>query len=97
MTTYLFSARAPCYRGVTQEEQGAGSLLVKWGLEEQRGTGLHCDLQASEQGRSLYSHYGFQDIDTVVFDLERYGLKGAEKMTEMIRYPTETGKTRIQA
>jgi hypothetical protein len=48
-------------------------------------TGLPCYLQASEQGRRLYSHYGFQDIDTVEFDLSKYGLDGVEKMTEMIR------------
>jgi predicted GNAT family N-acyltransferase len=72
--------------------QGAGSLLVKWGLDKQKETGLNCYLQASEQGRSLYRHYGFHDIDTVVFDLEKYGLTGVEKMTEMIRYPTESGE-----
>ncbi|KAK3896779.1 acyl-CoA N-acyltransferase [Staphylotrichum tortipilum] len=72
--------------------QGAGSLLVQWGLEKQKETDLNCYLQASAQGRSLYSHYGFQDIDTVVFDLEKYGLKGVEQMTEMIRYPTKSGR-----
>ncbi len=80
---------------VTAEQhrrQGAGSLLVKWGLEKQKETGLNCYLQASAQGRSLYSHYGFQDMDTVIFDLEKYGLQGVEEMTEMIRYPTESGK-----
>lgn len=85
---------------VTAEEhrrQGAGSLLVKWGLEKQKETGLKCYLQASEQGRSLYSHYAFGDIDTVVFDLEKYGLAGVEKMTEMIRYPTESGQPETQA
>jgi hypothetical protein len=65
---------------------------VKWGLEKQKETGLNCYLQASEQGRKLYRYYGFQDIDTVVFDLEKYGLSGVEKMTEMIRYPTVSGK-----
>jgi hypothetical protein len=50
-------------------------------------TGLPCYLQASEQGRRLYSHYGFQDIETVEFDLSKYGLNGVERMTEMIRKP----------
>ena len=70
---------------------------MKWGLEKQKETGLNCYVQASEQGRKLYSHYEFQDIDTVVFDLEKYGLGGAEKMTEMIRYPTESGKKESQS
>jgi GNAT superfamily N-acetyltransferase len=84
---------------VTAEEhrrQGAGSLLVKWGLEKQRETGLICYLQASDQGKSLYIHYGFQDIDTVVFDLDRYGLKGVEKITEMVRSLTESGDCTCQ-
>jgi predicted GNAT family N-acyltransferase len=72
--------------------KGAGGLLVQWGLEKQKETGLNCYLQASEQGRKLYEHYGFQDIDTVEFDLDKYGLKGVEKMTEMIRYPTKSGR-----
>ncbi|KAK4116117.1 hypothetical protein N656DRAFT_794456 [Canariomyces notabilis] len=72
--------------------KGAGGLLVQWGLEKQKETGLNCYLQASEQGRKLYEHYGFQDIDTVEFDLDKYGLQGVEKMTEMIRYPTKSGR-----
>jgi hypothetical protein len=35
-------------------------------------------------------------MDTVVFDLEKYGLQGVEEMTEMIRYPTESGKNEPQ-
>jgi hypothetical protein len=71
--------------------------LVKWGLEKQKETGLNCYLQASEQGRNLYSNYKFQDIDTVVFNLERFGLIGVERMTEMIRYPTESGTPETRA
>lgn len=47
--------------------------------------GLPCYLQASEQGRRLYHHHGFQHIDTVQFDLSKYGLNGIEEMTEMLR------------
>lgn len=42
-------------------------------------------LQASEQGRRLYQHHGFKEIDTVEFNLSEYGLYGTENMTEMIR------------
>ena len=68
-------------------QRGAGSLIVKWGIEMSETTGLPCYLQASEQGRRLYSHYGFQDMDTVEFDLSKYGLHGVERMTEMVRKP----------
>lgn len=61
---------------------------MKWGVEMSEETGLPCYLQASEQGRRLYSHYGFEDIGTVVFNLSDYGLEGVEKMTEMIRKPS---------
>ncbi|KAI0023919.1 hypothetical protein F4780DRAFT_776149 [Xylariomycetidae sp. FL0641] len=68
--------------------RGAGSLLVRWGIDLSEATGLPCYLQASEQGRQLYRHHGFEDIDTVEYDLSRYGLEGIERMTEMIRRPS---------
>jgi hypothetical protein len=63
---------------------------VQWGIEKSQSSGLPCYLQASEQGQQLYRAHGFQDIDTVKFDLAQYGLEGIEKMTEMIRYPSKT-------
>jgi hypothetical protein len=60
---------------------------VKWGIDLSEEMGIPCYLQASEQGRRLYSHYGFQEIDTVEFNLSEYGLAGLEKMTEMRRNP----------
>jgi hypothetical protein len=61
---------------------------VQWGIE--RSNGLPCYVQASEQGRRLYRHHGFKDVDTVHFDLTEFGLQGVEEMTEMIRYPETT-------
>jgi len=65
--------------------QGAGSLLVRWGLSKSKDTGLPVYLQASEQGRRLYSHHGFRDLESVVFNLSDCGLDGTEIMTEMLR------------
>lgn len=62
---------------------------MQWGIEKSELLDLPCYLQASEQGRKLYHNHGFQDIDTVKFDLVQYGLEGIEKMTEMIRYPVQ--------
>lgn len=67
--------------------RGAGSLVVKWGIDLSEETGIPCYLQASEQGRRLYSHYGFEAIDTVEYNLSEYGLEGVERMTEMLRKP----------
>ncbi|KAK7744806.1 hypothetical protein SLS62_010039 [Diatrype stigma] len=71
-----------------QRCRGAGGLLVRWGIDRSEATGLPCYLQASEQGRRLYRHHGFRDLDTVVFHLAEYGLDGVERMTEMIREPS---------
>jgi len=76
-------------------QRGAGSLLVQWGIELSDATGLPCYLQASEQGRRLYEHYGFQEIDTVEYNLSDYGLEGVEKMTEMLREPGAKSGTEV--
>lgn len=59
--------------------------------------GLPCYLQASEQGQRLYHHHGFEPVDTVEFDLSMYGLKGVERMTEMIREPSNSRNTEAKA
>lgn len=66
-------------------QRGAGSMLVRWGIELSETTGLPCYVQASEQGRRLYQHHGFEEIGTVEFNLSEYGLHGIERMTEMTR------------
>lgn len=66
----------------------AGSSLVCWGIAKSEESGLPCYLQASGQGRRLYKHHGFNDLDTVEFDLSKYGLPGVEKMTELVRKPS---------
>lgn len=60
-------------------------MLVRWGIELSEKIGLPCYLQASEQGRRLYHHHGFEEIGTVEFSLSDYGLDGIEKMTELTR------------
>jgi hypothetical protein len=66
-------------------------MLVRWGIGKSEELGLPCYLQATEDGRSLYMRHGFEDIGTVEFNLEEYGLegKGIERMTEMIRHPAK--------
>ncbi|KAI0010760.1 acyl-CoA N-acyltransferase [Xylariaceae sp. FL0662B] len=76
--------------------RGAGSLMVRWGIDLSEETGLPCYLQASEQGRCLYRRHGFQVIDTVRFNLSEYGLEGVEEMTEMIRKPSVVATLEVQ-
>lgn len=77
---------------VTAEQhrgRGAGRLLLKWGINFSESDGhVPIYLQASEQGRKLYSYYGFNEMGSVKFDLSEFGLDGVEVMTEMIRKPT---------
>ncbi|KAK4547553.1 hypothetical protein LTR36_000510 [Oleoguttula mirabilis] len=75
--------------------RGAGSLLVQSGIKKSDETGLPAYLQASEQGRRLYGHYGFEDIDTVEFNLSDYGMTGVERMTEMLRKPSGTAELKV--
>lgn len=68
--------------------RGAGSLLVRWGIEQSEESGLSVYLQASEQGQRLYSRYGFEEIGRQDFDLSNFGLESIEVMTEMIWRPS---------
>lgn len=68
--------------------RGAGSLLLQWGIDESEKSGLQAYTQASEDGRRLYSHHGFKELETVDFQLQNYGLIGVERMTEMLRLPS---------
>ena len=69
---------------------------MKWGIEMSEASGLPYYLQASEQGRRLYSHHGFQEIDTVDSDVADYGLEGVERMTEMIRVPAGGAHAKVK-
>ncbi|KAF2109170.1 acyl-CoA N-acyltransferase [Lophiotrema nucula] len=67
--------------------RGAGSLLVRAGTDAADKNGLPCYLEASEEGRSLYQHHGFIDMETTDFDLTQHGLTGVERVTQMVRQP----------
>lgn len=73
--------------------RGAGSLLVEWGIDKSDEVGLPAYVQASEQGRRLFWHHGFRDVDTVMFNLSNYGSEGVVKMTEMLRGPAPNAES----
>ena len=75
--------------------RGAASRLLQWGIRKSEETGLLVYFQASAQGRRLYCHYGFEDIDTVEFRLMDYGLEGVESMTEMLRRPCQDATSKV--
>jgi ribosomal protein S18 acetylase RimI-like enzyme len=76
-------ATLPEYRG-----HGVGSALIKLGLDEGMNTGLNDFwLEASNDGHALYAKYGFQDVEPVLFDLEKYGGVGMSQLMAMRRFP----------
>ncbi|KAF2140462.1 uncharacterized protein K452DRAFT_359538 [Aplosporella prunicola CBS 121167] len=44
------------------QRRGAGTLLLRWGLEEARKRGLPAYLEATEEGKELYLKEGFRDV-----------------------------------
>ncbi|GAB1310616.1 Puromycin N-acetyltransferase [Madurella fahalii] len=44
---------------------GAGSALVRWGVELADELGLPCRLEASPVGYSLYKKFGYEDVDVL--------------------------------
>jgi len=50
----------PKYQG-----QGAGSMLIKWGLDIADELHVPAYLESSRVGHKLYGKFGFRDIDTL--------------------------------
>ncbi|TID27490.1 acyl-CoA N-acyltransferase [Venturia nashicola] len=65
--------------------RGAGSLLLKHFLDAVDEEGIEAYLEASEAGKPLYARFGFKPVFEQTFDLEKYGGKGIERNTVMIR------------
>jgi N-acetylglutamate synthase-like GNAT family acetyltransferase len=62
----------PDYQGV-----GIGKKLIQTGLDDAAALALDkAYLEASEAGYPLYKKFGWQDVDQVFVDLEKYGGKG---------------------
>lgn len=87
--TMLLKVLALLVTASEHRRKGAGSLLLRWGIERAEEMGLPCYLQASEEGKRLYEKHDFQVTDVREFDLSEYGLEGVEIMTEMMRQPSK--------
>ncbi|KAI0908891.1 acyl-CoA N-acyltransferase [Ustulina deusta] len=55
------------------QRRGAGTMLVRWGLEEAKKLGLPAFLESSRAGHSLYLRCGFRDIDVHSVDFTKWG------------------------
>jgi len=53
--------------------RGAGSLLLKEGLDKADELGVEAYLEASLMGRPLYERWGYEPIKDIALDLRRWG------------------------
>ncbi|EXJ77805.1 hypothetical protein A1O3_10034 [Capronia epimyces CBS 606.96] len=54
------------------QRQGAGSLLLDWGLERADDRGLATYVEASPAAVRLYQRHGFKEVDRLALDLLPY-------------------------
>lgn len=50
--------------------KGAAGKLMRWGLELADRDGVEAYLEASPDGKPIYEHFGFEERDRLVVDLE---------------------------
>ncbi len=66
---------------------------MRWGLEKADKNGERAYLEASPDGKPVYEHYGFEEVERLVVDLggkgSKVGLKGEKEFIEcmMVRGP----------
>lgn len=60
-------------------------MLIKWGIEQADKEKLPIYLEASTEGRPLYTRLGFKEVHEHTFNLSDYGGKGIEVNAVMIR------------
>ncbi|KAL3477092.1 acyl-CoA N-acyltransferase [Aspergillus californicus] len=63
------------------QRHGVATALLQWGIKEAQRLGAMMYLEATEEGRSLYSHNGFQAVKVVNFDATKYAGKGKHTYT----------------
>lgn len=75
------------YRG-----NGIGSALIERGLREAKDLNLsEFWLDASEDGHDLYVKYGFEDVELIPLNLEKYGGVGQVRVMSMNKVSGSAG------
>ncbi|ODH48255.1 hypothetical protein GX48_05655 [Paracoccidioides brasiliensis] len=64
---------------------GAGSAMLKYGIEIADRENLPTWLEGSQKGYPLYRKFGFEDVDRFAFDLSKYGGEGERVLVGMLR------------
>lgn len=69
----------PNYQG-----RGAGGILTSQAIEEAAKRGLPAYLESSEAAHQLYLKHGFKDLEELVTDFGKWGLKSPHRVWAMI-------------
>lgn len=67
------------------QRQGAGSLLVQWGLGKATELGLPAYLEASPSGALLYPKLGFRRVETLVIKAQDVDREKDVELVVMLR------------
>jgi len=65
--------------------KGAAGKLIRWGLEKVDEKGVEAYLEASPDGKPVYEHFGFREVERLVVDLEgRENALGKKEFVEVM-------------
>ncbi|CAJ2501002.1 Uu.00g038550.m01.CDS01 [Anthostomella pinea] len=67
--------------------RGAGTMLIKWGVQEAKKRNLPAYLESSPDGHELYKRCGFHDAELVEIDLSKWGATEMHKTWSMVCDP----------
>jgi GNAT superfamily N-acetyltransferase len=79
----------PEYRG-----RGAAGQLLRWGIRKADEDAVEAYLEASPEGKPVYEHFGFKEMDRLVVQLKEE-MFGEKEFIEcmMVRHPNKTEKS----
>ncbi|OCK74599.1 acyl-CoA N-acyltransferase [Lepidopterella palustris CBS 459.81] len=69
------------------QRRGAGSMILKWGVEKADEMGVEMYLTSSSMARPLYERWGFEVVRELQFDRTPWGGEGVDRHTCMLRKP----------
>lgn len=71
--------------------KGAAGMLLRWGIQKADEEGTETYLEASPDGKPIYEHFGFEEVERLVVSLEGKGETGESEFVEcfMVRPATE--------
>lgn len=74
--------------------KGAAGQLLRWGIQKADEEELEAYLEASPEGKPIYEHFGFKEMDRLVVELKEE-MFGEEKFIEcmMVRPASKTKKS----